>query len=135
METAPLRPVQPVCPVHLELRPQQIARPRVYETLEPGRNYTIFGAAWAGDTYVSEIWVSLDGGASWVQGDFLDPMSRHAWRRWKYNWITPRQPGRYALLARAKGTAERVPPDKHDPNFGRYVIDHPLPIEVPIAAL
>ena len=47
----------------------QIARPRVYERLEPDRPYTIFGAAWAGDTDVTEIWISLDGGASWVQGE------------------------------------------------------------------
>src|SRR5271156_6548227 len=33
----------------------QIARPRVYERLEPGRPYTILGAAWAGDTDVTEI--------------------------------------------------------------------------------
>jgi hypothetical protein len=78
----------------------QIARPCVYERLEPNRPYSIFGAAWAGDTEVAEIWISLDGGASWVQGDFLDPISRHAWRRWKYDWITPAQPGRYTLLAR-----------------------------------
>jgi DMSO/TMAO reductase YedYZ molybdopterin-dependent catalytic subunit len=108
----------------------QIARPRVYETLEPGRCYTIFGAAWAGDTDVTEIWVSVDGGTSWVQGDFLDPINRHAWRRWKYEWITPTHPGRYTLLARAKGADERIQPDNHDSNFGSYVIDHPLPIEV-----
>src|ERR1700681_203371 len=108
----------------------QIARPRVYETLEPGRSYTIFGAAWADDTDVTEIWISLDGGASWVQGDFLDPISRHAWRRWKYDWITPTQPGHYTLLARAKGADQRIQPDNHNPNFGSYVIDHPLPIEV-----
>ena len=41
---------------------------------------------------VTEIWISLDGGGSWVQGDFLDPINRHAWRRWKYDWITPAQP-------------------------------------------
>src|SRR5258708_23187246 len=112
----------------------QIARPRVYETLKPGRNYTIFGAAWAGDIPVTEIWVSRDGGASWVQGDFLDPISRHSWRRWKYDWVTPRQAGRHTLLARAKGADERLQPDRHDPNFGSYVIDHPLPIEVFVAA-
>src|SRR6266403_83784 len=108
----------------------QIARPQVYERLEPGRPYTIFGAAWAGDTDVTEIWISLDGGASWVQGDFLDPINRHAWRRWKYDWITPAQPGRYTLLARARGVNQRAQPDGHNPNFGSYVIDHPLPIEV-----
>jgi DMSO/TMAO reductase YedYZ molybdopterin-dependent catalytic subunit len=108
----------------------QIARPRVYETLEPGRSYTIFGAAWAGGTDVMEIWVSLDGGSSWVQGQFLDPINRNAWRRWRYDWITPTQPGRYTLLARAKGGDQSVQPDGHNANFGSYVIDHPLPIEV-----
>jgi DMSO/TMAO reductase YedYZ molybdopterin-dependent catalytic subunit len=108
----------------------QIARPRVYERLEPNRPYTIFGAAWAGSTDVSEIWISLDGGTSWVQGDFLDPVNRNTWRRWKYDWITPARPGRCTLLARARGADQRTQPDRHDPNFGSYVIDQPLPIEV-----
>jgi DMSO/TMAO reductase YedYZ molybdopterin-dependent catalytic subunit len=112
----------------------QIARPRVYERLEPDRPYTIFGAAWAGDTDVTEIWISPDGGASWVQGDFLDPIRRHAWRRWKYDWITPAQAGRHTLLARAKGADQSAQPDGHNPNFGSYVIDHPLPIEVFVTA-
>jgi len=113
----------------------QIARPRVYETLEPNRSCTVFGAAWAGDTDVTEIWISDDGGASWVQGEFLDPINRHTWRRWKYDWITPSQPGRYTLLARATGADRRAQPDGHNANFGSYVIDHPLPIEVFVAAL
>ena len=113
----------------------QIARPRVYERLQPGRPYTIFGAAWAGDTDVTEICISLDGGGSWVHGDFIDPISRHAWRRWKYDWITPARPGRYTLLARAIGTDQRPQPECHNPNFGGYVIDHPLPIEVFVGAL
>src|SRR5712671_5284370 len=50
----------------------QIARRRVYETVAPARSYTILGAAWAGGTEVTEIWISLDGAASWVQGEFLD---------------------------------------------------------------
>jgi DMSO/TMAO reductase YedYZ molybdopterin-dependent catalytic subunit len=111
----------------------QVARPRVYERLEPNRPYTIFGAAWAGDTDVAEIWISLDGGASWVRGDFLDPINRHAWRRWKYDWITPAQPGRYTLLSRATDADQRTQPDRHDPSFGSYVINHPLPIEVFVA--
>jgi DMSO/TMAO reductase YedYZ molybdopterin-dependent catalytic subunit len=112
----------------------QIARPRVYEQLEPNCPYTIFGAAWAGDTDVSEIWISLDGGTSWCQGNFLDPINRHAWRRWKYDWITPSQPGRYTLLARAVGADQSAQPDQHNATFGSYVINHPLPIEVFVAA-
>jgi hypothetical protein len=40
----------------------QIARPRVYETLAPNQVYTIFGAAWAGETEATQIAVSTDGG-------------------------------------------------------------------------
>jgi hypothetical protein len=61
--------------------------------------------------------------------------NRHAWRRWKYDWITPAQPGHCTLLARAVGADQRGQPDAHDPNFGSYVIDHPLPIEVFVAAV
>src|SRR6266566_377818 len=56
-----------------------IARPRVYETLLPNQTYTIFGAAWAGETEVTEIGVSTDGGQSWAEAHFIDPARRHAW--------------------------------------------------------
>jgi hypothetical protein len=96
----------------------QIACPRVYESLELGRPYTIFGAAWARATDVTEFWVSLDGGSSWVQGHFLDPINRNAWRRWKYDWITPTQPGRYALLAR-QGCRSKLPAKQSRSEFGQ----------------
>jgi DMSO/TMAO reductase YedYZ molybdopterin-dependent catalytic subunit len=108
----------------------QIARPRVYETLAPNRIYTISGAAWAGETDAIEIAVSTDGGQTWFEAEFIDPVRRHAWRRWKLDWLTPNEPGQYTLLARAKDAAGLVQPDKHDQNYGTYVINHPLPIEV-----
>jgi DMSO/TMAO reductase YedYZ molybdopterin-dependent catalytic subunit len=108
----------------------QIARPRVYETLAPNRIYTISGAAWAGETDVIEIAVSTDGGRTWSEAEFIDPVRRHAWRRWKLDWLTPNKPGQHTLLARARDAAGMVQPDKHDPNYGPYVINHPLPIEV-----
>src|SRR5882762_3464581 len=108
----------------------EIARPRVYETLAPNQVYTVSGAAWAGETEVTGIAVSTDGGQTWAEAKFLDPAQRHAWRRWKFDWLTPKKPGRYTLLARAKDANGRVQPDKHDPSSGSYVINHPLPIEV-----
>jgi DMSO/TMAO reductase YedYZ molybdopterin-dependent catalytic subunit len=108
----------------------EITRPRVYETLAPNQVYTVCGAAWAGETEVTGIAVSTDGGRTWAEAEFLDPVQRHAWRRWKFAWLTPRKPGRYTLLARAKDASGNVQPDKHDPNYGSYVINHPLPIEV-----
>jgi DMSO/TMAO reductase YedYZ molybdopterin-dependent catalytic subunit len=108
----------------------QIARPRVYETLAPNQVYPVFGAAWAGETEVTEVAVSTDGGQTWAKAEFLDPIQRHAWRRWKFDWLTPKKPGRYILIARAKTADGSVQPDKHDQNYGSYVINHPLPIEV-----
>jgi DMSO/TMAO reductase YedYZ molybdopterin-dependent catalytic subunit len=108
----------------------EIARPRVYETLSPNRIYTIFGAAWSGDTDVTEIAVSTDGGRTWAEAEFLDPVRRHAWRRWKFDWLTPRRPGKYTLLSRAKDASGVLQPHEHDQDYGVYVINHCLPIEV-----
>jgi DMSO/TMAO reductase YedYZ molybdopterin-dependent catalytic subunit len=108
----------------------EIARPRVYETLAPNRIYPVSGAAWAGETDVIEIAVSTDGGQTWNQAEFLDPARRHAWRRWKFDWLTPKEPGQYTLLARATDAGGVLQPDKHDENYGSYVINHSLPIEV-----
>jgi DMSO/TMAO reductase YedYZ molybdopterin-dependent catalytic subunit len=108
----------------------EIARPGVYETVAPNSIYTVSGAAWAGEIDVIEIAVSADGGQTWADAEFLDPVRRHAWRRWKFDWLTPNKPGQYTLLARAKDAAGRAQPDKHDQNNGVYVINHSLPIEV-----
>jgi DMSO/TMAO reductase YedYZ molybdopterin-dependent catalytic subunit len=108
----------------------EIARPGVYETLAANRIYTICGAAWSGETDVTEIGVSTDGGQTWASAEFLDPVRRHAWRRWKFDWLTPKTPGQYTLLARAKDARGVRQPDEHDQNYGVYVINHSLPIEV-----
>jgi DMSO/TMAO reductase YedYZ molybdopterin-dependent catalytic subunit len=108
----------------------EIARPRVCETLAPNRIYTVCGAAWAGETDVTGIAVSTDGGRSWAEAEFVDPVRRHAWRRWKFDWLTPKEPGQYTLLSRARDAAGLIQPDKHDRNHGTYVINHTLPIEV-----
>lgn len=93
----------------------------------------VFGAAWTGETEVTEIAVSTDGGQTWAAGEFLDPVRRHTWRRWKFEWLTPNAAGKYTLLARAKDSKGRVQPVTHDQKYGGYVIDHPLPIEVFVA--
>jgi DMSO/TMAO reductase YedYZ molybdopterin-dependent catalytic subunit len=108
----------------------EIARPGVYEILVANRIYPVSGAAWAGETDVTEIAVSTDGGRTWAEAEFLDPVRRHAWRRWKFDWLTPKEPGQYTLLARAKDAGGVLQPDEHDQNYGSYVINHSLPIEV-----
>jgi DMSO/TMAO reductase YedYZ molybdopterin-dependent catalytic subunit len=111
----------------------EIARPRMHETLLPSRSYTISGAAWAGETDVTGVTVSTDGGRTWAEAEFLDPVRRHAWRRWRLDWLTPKKPGQYTLLARAQDANGNVQPGGHDRNYGSYVINHALPIEVLVA--
>jgi len=108
----------------------EIVRPLLYETLAPNQRYTVIGIAWAGETDVTEVFVSTDSGETWAEGEFIDPIQRYAWRRWKFDWVTPRKHGHYTLLARAKGADGSSQPEKHDPNYGSYVINYPLPIEV-----
>ena len=108
----------------------EIFRPRVYEIVPANQVYQVFGAAWTGESEVTEIALSTDGGRTWTEAKFLDPVQRYAWRRWTYDWLTPEQPGKYTLLARAKDARGAAQPDRHDPKHGTYVINHPLPIEV-----
>ena len=111
----------------------EIARPTPYETLQPNQPYTVTGAAWAGETEITGIAVSTDGGQTWAEAQFIDPAQRYTWRRWKFHWLTPKKAGQYTLLARAKDAEGGMQPDQHDQNYGPYVINHPLPIEVFVA--
>lgn len=55
----------------------------IYETLAANQRYPVFGMAWAGETEPTEISVSSDGGQTWAKAEFLDPVQRYAWRRWR----------------------------------------------------
>ena len=110
----------------------EIFRPTAFETLAPNQAYTVFGAAWTGEGEVTEVSVSADGGQTWAPAEFLDPVQKYAWRRWKFNWITPKKPGQYTLLSRAKDANGAVQPARHDENYATYVINHLLPIEVTV---
>jgi hypothetical protein len=79
---------------------------------------------------VTGIEVSTDGGRTWAAAEFVDPVRRHAWRRWKFDWLTPKEPGQCTLLSRAKDAHGALQPEQHDENYGPYVINHSLPTEV-----
>ncbi|MGA7323483.1 MAG: sulfite oxidase [Rhodomicrobium sp.] len=95
----------------------QIARPSFYETLPPNQVYKVCGAAWAGETDVAEIEVSTNGGRTWAKAEFLDPVRRYAWRRWRFDWLTPEKPGKCTLMARAGDSDGLGQPVEHDRNY------------------
>jgi DMSO/TMAO reductase YedYZ molybdopterin-dependent catalytic subunit len=70
----------------------------------------IRGAAYAGETEVARVEVSVDDGATWQAAEFIGPHAPpFAWRRWEYLWPAP-EPGAYTLLARATDSHGRVQP-------------------------
>ena len=113
----------------MELK-SEIVRPRASARLAPNEHYTVAGIAWAGDTEVRQVSVSTDGGLSWSEATFLDPARPYAWRRWTFDWVTPRTAGRHSLLSRAIGGNGSRQPDRRDPKFGSYVIHHVVPTEI-----
>jgi hypothetical protein len=102
----------------------------MYEVIQAGSDYLVTGAAWSGNTDVSEIELSTDGGQHWTAAEFIDPAQPHVWRRWQFLWRVPQKPGQYTLAARAKDANGAAQPEKHNPNHGTYIINYPLPIDV-----
>src|SRR5260370_36163116 len=107
----------------------EITRPTVHERLAPNQAYTIAGASWAGEAEIAKVAGSTDGGLTWAGAEVVDSVQRYAWRRWKFDWTTPKKPGQYTLVARAQDAQGRAQPDQHDPSYGSYAIDNPLPID------
>ena len=109
-----------------------IAQPRTREVLPAGTRYVVRGAAWGSETHVASVEISSDGGERWAAAEMLDPVTPGVWRRWRYNWAVPAEPGRYALMSRATDAEGNRQPSAHDKHFGTYVIHHTLPIEVEV---
>ena len=110
----------------------QVARPARHESIQAGIEYRVFGAAWTGDSDVSKVEVSTDGGRTWAEARLLERPVRHAWRLWEYKWQTPNEPGRYTVRARATDGRGRTQPAEHDPDRRNTMISHVLPIEVQV---
>jgi DMSO/TMAO reductase YedYZ molybdopterin-dependent catalytic subunit len=108
----------------------QIARPARHEIIKAGAVYRVHGAAWTGESEVSKVEVSIDGGKNWAEAKLLDRSVRHAWRLWEYRWQVPGKPGQYTLLVRATDARGRIQPKERDPDRRNALVNHILPIEV-----
>jgi len=61
-----------------------ITRPLDGSIVNPGRS-TIAGYAWAGETDIARVDVSIDGGVSWKPARLGGPRVKYAWRRFEYD--------------------------------------------------
>jgi DMSO/TMAO reductase YedYZ molybdopterin-dependent catalytic subunit len=75
----------------------------------PAGTVVILGAAYAGETEVERVEVSLDGGAAWRPAEFIGPHEPFAWRQWQYVWQTDAE-GECLILSRATDTLGRRQP-------------------------
>ncbi|MBE7157203.1 MAG: sulfite oxidase [Rhodospirillales bacterium] len=107
-----------------------IARPRTREFIPAGRTYQVFGAAWGSNTHIEKVELTTDDGKTWHPVRFLDEPQYGVWRRWQFDWQVPQEKGTYMLRSRATDTEGNTQPEKHDKNFGTYVIHHTFGIEV-----
>jgi len=110
----------------------QIARPASHEVVPVNSVYRIHGAAWTGESTVTKVEVSTDGGGAWETAQLLGPSTRFGWRLWEYHWRTPSRGGRHTIMARATDARGHVQPMERDRHRGNYIISHIQPIEVEV---
>jgi DMSO/TMAO reductase YedYZ molybdopterin-dependent catalytic subunit len=109
-----------------------IARPGRGERLSRNEVVRVHGAAWTGESEVSRVEVSADGGRNWAPARLLEPNRRFCWRLWEYNWRTPNQAGPVSLMVRAADARGRTQPEQRDSDRRNYMINHLLPWEVEV---
>jgi DMSO/TMAO reductase YedYZ molybdopterin-dependent catalytic subunit len=78
-------------------------------SMNPFVRVRVFGAAWAGESSVSRVEISTDGGGAWSRADWGSEHDRYAWRLWSFDW-RPARPGVYSLMSRATDNAGRSQP-------------------------
>lgn len=76
-----------------------ITQPVQGEKLPRGR-VVILGAAYAGEKEIERVDVSIDGGETWTQAEFIGPREPYSWRQWQYLWEADKS-GTYRIMARA----------------------------------
>jgi DMSO/TMAO reductase YedYZ molybdopterin-dependent catalytic subunit len=105
-----------------------IARPYVGETVPAGKGYRVHGAAWAGESEVTKVSVSVDGGKTWAAATLKGKSVPFCWRMWEYEWKPAA--GMAVLMARATDKRGRVQSLKHDPARRNYAISFVQPTAV-----
>ncbi len=110
----------------------QIAQPAKNEAVPAGKPYRVHGAAWGGKGGIAKVELSTDGGATWLLAKLADGAGKDAWRFWEFHWETPSTPKRCTLIVRATDAAGKTQPSARIADYGSYMINHWLPIEVDV---
>jgi DMSO/TMAO reductase YedYZ molybdopterin-dependent catalytic subunit len=85
-----------------------VTSPRDDQTTLPRGPHVMRGRAWSGAGAITQVEVSVDGGATWHAAHLEPPRERWLWVCWSYVWDAP--PGQYRLMSRATDEVGRVEP-------------------------
>ena len=86
------------------------------------RALNIHGAAWAGETAITRVEISVDGGTTWHGARLGPQQSRYAWRLWDYAWNAPKA-GEYTIMSRATDDQGRTQPQTAAWNPSGYLFN------------
>jgi sulfite oxidase len=93
-------------------------------TVAPGK-IRLSGFAWAGESNILKVDVSMDNGSSWFPAKLGKERQRYAWQSFEYEFDISR-PGSYLLMSRAtddKGNVQPVAPQWNPSGYLWNVID------------
>ena len=86
-----------------------IQQPMDRSTLDTG-THEIEGIAWTGTGEISEVEVSVNGGANWQKAEIIRNKAQpYAWVFWKYIWAAAEK-GEYTIMSRARDSMGNVQP-------------------------
>jgi DMSO/TMAO reductase YedYZ molybdopterin-dependent catalytic subunit len=94
------------------------------------------GRAWSGWGEITEVEVTVDGGASWRRADLDRSPGRWAWRRWSIAWDADE--GSHAVAARATdetGRSQASPGQPSRPGWNRGGFANPEPHQVEVVVI
>ena len=109
-----------------------IVSPAPMQRIAPNTPHRVHGAAWTGESEITRVEISSDGGRTWAQARLLENARAHCWRMWEFPWRTPAQAGRVTLMARATDARGNAQPMQRDTDRRNYMINHVLPVEVDV---
>jgi DMSO/TMAO reductase YedYZ molybdopterin-dependent catalytic subunit len=78
-------------------------------TVKVGSAVRVMGWAWAGESNITRVDISLDNGTTWIPARLGRDQARYAWRQFEYEWKAS-EVGSFLVMSRATDDKGRVQP-------------------------
>jgi sulfite oxidase len=86
-----------------------ISAPTEGSSVKVGSAVKVMGWAWAGESNVTRVDISLDNGTTWMLAKLGKDQARYSWRQFEYEWKAA-EPGSFLVMSRATDDKGRLQP-------------------------